>query len=179
MCKGGQNRIDYIVYHKPFDAARLLEKHGYEAPQKAEDLARAVRHLVKRKGEIAIKELIQFHPEKKLILELTGHNSEESSYCGCNSSYSSYAGELKDQLAKIPGMTISELSELYEQAKKKAKDSPADNILMLQVEQVWEELKRRRKQSETENEKKKNSSENFYLYMGLAFCIGIVIAKIA
>ena len=176
MCKGGQNRIDYIVYHQPFDAAKILEKHGYQAPKKAEELAKAVKLLIKKKGESAIKELIQIHPEKKLILELTGHNSDESSYCGCNSSYT---GDLKDHLGKLPSMNISELTELYEEAKKKAKDTPTDNILMLQVETVWDELKRRRKQSETENEKMKNSSERFYLYMGLAFFAGIVIAKIA
>lgn len=176
MCKGGQNRIDYIVYHKPFDAAKLLEKHGYQAPKKAEDLAKAVKQLVKRKGEPAIKELIQFHPEKSLILEMTGHNSEESSYCGCNSSYT---GELKDYLGKLPTMTINELTELYEDAKKKAKDTPTDNILMLQVETVWDELKRRKKQADTEILKEKSSSERFYLYLGLAFFAGIVISKIA
>ena len=176
MCKGGQNRIDYIVFHKPFDAAQLLEKHGYQAPKKAEDLAKAVKQLVKRKGEPAIKELIQFHPEKTLILEMTGHSSEESSYCGCNSSYT---GELKDYLGKLPNMSINELTELYEDAKKKAKDTPADNLLMLQVETVWDEKKKKKKQTDTDIMKEKNSSERFYLYMGLAFFAGIVIAKIA
>lgn len=171
----GQNKIDYIVFHKPHDSARLLEKHGYEAPGKVEDLAAAVKKLVQRKGEIAVKDLIQLHPEKKLILELTGHNSDESGYCGCNSSY---VGDLKDYIVKLPSMTIAELTDLYEDAKKNASASPEDKTLMAQVEIIWTELKRRRQQEDADKVSKKITEERFYLYLALAFCAGVVLSKL-
>ena len=57
MCKGkAQNRIDYIVLQKPSEAAKIVEKYGYEAPAKVDDLTGSVKLLVKKKEEPVIKD---------------------------------------------------------------------------------------------------------------------------
>lgn len=177
MCKGkAQNRIDYIVLHQPVEAARIIEKYGYEAPTDKHELSQAVRLLVKRKGEPVIKDLILIHPEKKLILELTGHQSEESNFCGCHSSYS---GDTKDLLDHLSTMSVSDLTKYYEQAKQDSKDKPTDKIQMAQVETVWDELKRRKKQAEQGVVAKPDDVQSYWMKLGFAFLAGIVIAKIA
>jgi hypothetical protein len=177
MCKGrGQNRIEYIVYHNPAEASALLDKYGYEPPKKKEELATAMKQLVRKKGEPVIKELMLIHPERKLMLEATGHNCEESNFCGC---HSAYTGELKDYLDKLSGMSESDLAELYDEAKQKAKEKPGDASQMGQVEAIWDELKKRKK--DKDNTVKKNSADDEIrmLYMALAFFAGLVIAKVA
>lgn len=176
MCKGkAQNRIDYIVLQKPSDAAKIVEKYGYEAPKKVEDLVKSIKLLVKRKGEPVIKELINIHPEKKLILEVSGHNTDESNFCGCHSSYS---GETKDLLDKLSELSVDDLTKLYDDTKKQVQDHPDDKTLPAQVETIWDELKRRKKQTEKQQKKSDESLQNQWLKLGVAFLVGIVIAKI-
>lgn len=177
MCKGkAQNRIDYIVLQKPEQAAGIVEKYGYEAPKDKQELAKVVKLLIKRKGEPVIKELILIHPEKDLILEVTGHNSEESNFCGCNSSYNEETKNLLDQLSEL---SLSQLTQLYDDTKKKAREKPDDKALMGEVETIWDELLRRKKQTEIRQKQQQEDVDNHWLKLGLAFLAGIVIAKIA
>ncbi|MBI2271056.1 MAG: hypothetical protein HYU69_11990 [Bacteroidetes bacterium] len=172
MCKGkAQNRIDYIVLQKPFDAAKIVEKYGYEAPKKVEDLVKSVKLLVKKKGEPVIKELISIHPEKKLILEVSGHKSDESNYCGCHSSYS---GETKDLLDKLSELSVDDLTKLYDDTKMQSKDNPEDKTMMAQVETIWDELKRRKKQTQKIEGKQENS---VWLKISIGVIAGIIIGK--
>lgn len=177
MCKGkAQNRIDYIVLQKPTEAAKIVERYGYEPPKKVDELVKAVKLLVKKKGEPVIKELIAIHPERKLILEVSGHRSDESNYCGCHSSYSGETKELLDQLSEL---SVNDLTQLYEDTKKKSKEQPEDKTLMAEVETVWDELKRRKKQSEKLEKKNDESTQSLWLKFGLFFLAGVVIAKIS
>ncbi|MDO9184468.1 MAG: hypothetical protein Q7W13_00540 [Bacteroidia bacterium] len=177
MCKGkAQNRIDYIVLQKPTEAAKIVEKYGYEPPKKVDELVKAVKLLVKKKGEPVIKELIAIHPERKLILEVSGHRSDESNYCGCHSSYSGETKELLDQLSEL---SVNDLTQLYEDTKKKSKEQPEDKTLMAEVETVWDELKRRKKQSEKLEKKNDENTQSLWLKFGLFFLAGVVIAKIS
>lgn len=172
MCKGkAQNRIDYIVLQKPTDAARILDKYGYDPPKKPEELVKAMKLLVRKKGEPAVKELINIHPEKQLILEASGHNSDESNYCGCHSSYS---GETKDLLDKLSELSVDDLSKLYDEVKKQSKDKPEDKPLMARVETVWDELKRRRKQTKKIQE---NQENGLWLKIAIGVLAGIIIGK--
>ena len=172
MCKGkAQNRIDYIVLQKPSEAAKIVEKHGYEPPKKVEELVKAVKRLVKKKGESVIKELINIHPEKKLILEVSGHKSDESNYCGCHSSYS---GETKELLDKLSELSVDDLTKLYDDTKKQSKENPEDKTLMAQVETVWDELKRRKKQTE---KIEKKQEDNLWLKIALGVLAGVIIGK--
>jgi len=172
MCKGkAQNRIDYIVYQKPSESASILEKHGYVPPKKADELAKAVRLLVRRKGEPVIKELINIHPEKKLILETSGHNSDESNYCGCHSSYSGETKELLDQLSEL---SVEDLNKLYDDIKKQSREKPEDKPLMAQVETVWDELRRRKKQFQKIRENQENA---LWLKIAVGVLAGIIIGK--
>lgn len=172
MCKGkAQNRIDYIVLQKPSEAAKIVEKYGYEAPPKVNELVKSMKMLVKRKGEPVIKDLINIHPEKKLILEVSGHKSDESNYCGCHSAYS---GETKDLLDKLSELSVEDLTKLYDDTKKQSKDNPEDKTLMAQVETVWDELKRRKKQTEKIEKKQENG---LWLKVAVGVIVGIVIGK--
>lgn len=172
MCKGkAQNRIDYIVLQKPSEAAKIVEKYGYEAPAKVDDLAWAVKLLVKKKGEPVIKDLIAIHPEKKLILEISGHKSEESNFCGCNSSYSEETKQLLDKLSEL---SVDDLSKVYDDLKKDVKDNPTDITLMAKVETVWDEIKRRKKQTQKIESKQENSQ---WLKIALGVLAGVIIGK--
>jgi hypothetical protein len=175
MCKGPQNRIDYIVLQRPLEALQIVEKYGYEAPRKVNDLVKVVKVLVKRKGETVIKDLINIHPEKKIILEMSGHKSDESSFCGC---HSSYTGEVKELLDHLSDLSVNDLTQLYEDTKKKSKGTPDDKTLMAQVETVWDELKRRKKQTEKLDKQNQEIKHSLWLKLGLCFLAGIVIAKI-
>ncbi len=172
MCKGkAQNRIDYIVLQKPSEAAKIVEKYGYEAPKQVDDLVKSVKLLVKKKGEPVIKDLIAIHPEKKLILEVSGHKSDESNYCGCHSSYS---GETKDLLDRLSELSVDDLTKLYDDTKKNSKDNPEDKTLMAEVETVWDELKRRKKQTQKIESKQEN---NQWLKIALGVLAGVIIGK--
>ncbi len=172
MCKGkAQNRIDYIVLQKPSEAAKILNKYGYEPPKKADELVKAMKLLVRKKGEPVVKELINIHPEKQLILETSGHNADESSYCGCHSSYS---GETKELLDKLSELSVDDLSKLYDDIKKQSKDKPEDKPLMAQVETVWDELKRRKKQTQKIQE---NQENGLWLKIAIGVLAGIIIGK--
>lgn len=172
MCKGkAQNKIDYIVLQKPSEAAKIVEKYGYEAPPKADELVKAVKLLVKRKGEPVIRDLINIHPEKKLILEVSGHKSNEDSYCGCHSAYS---GETKELLDKLSELSVDDLTKLYDETKKESKENPEDKTLMAQVETVWDELKRRKKQTEKIEQKQESG---LWLKVAVGVIVGIVIGK--
>lgn len=170
MCKV-QNRIAYIVLQKPSEAAKIVEKYGYEAPKKVCELVKAMKLLVKKKGEPVIKELISIHPEKKLILEVSGHKSNEDSYCGCHSAYS---GETKELLDKLSELSVDDLTKLYDDTKKQSKEKPEDKDLMAQVETVWDELKRRKKQTEKIEKKQENG---LWLKVAVGVIVGIVIGK--
>lgn len=172
MCKGkAQNRIDYIVLQKPSDAAKIVEKYGYEPPVKVDELVKVVKLLVKKKGEPVIKELINIHPEKKLILEVSGHKSDESNFCGCHSSYS---GETKELLDKLSDLSVDDLTKLYDETKKDSKDKPEDKTLLAQVDTIWDELKRRKKQTKKIESTQEN---NQMLKMALAVLAGVIIGK--
>lgn len=177
MCKGkAQNRIDYIILQKPAEAAKIVEKYGYEPPKKVDELVKAVKILVKKKGEPVIKDLIAIHPEKKLILEISGHKSDESNFCGCHSSYS---GETKELLDQLSALSVNDLTQLYEDTKKKSKENPEDKTLMAEVETVWDELKRRKKQTEKQEKQNEEGTHSLWLKFGLFFLAGVVIAKIS
>lgn len=172
MCKGkAQNRIDYIVLQKPSDAAKIVEKQGYEAPKKVDELVKVVKLLVKKKGEVIIKELIAIHPEKKLILELSGHKSDESNFCGCHSSYS---GETKELLDKLSELSVEDLTKLYDDTKKDSKEKPEDKALIAQVETIWDELKRRKKQTKKIEQAKE---EHLWLKIAIGVLAGVIIGK--
>lgn len=170
MCKV-QNRIAYIVLQKPTESAKIVEKYGYEAPKKVCELVKAMKLLVKKKGEPVIKELINIHPEKKLILEVSGHKSNEDSYCGCHSAYS---GETKELLDKLSELSVDDLTKLYDDTKKQSKENPEDKTLMAQVETVWDEIKRRKKQTEKIEKKQENG---LWLKVAVGVIVGIVIGK--
>lgn len=172
MCKDkAQNRIDYIVLQKPFEAAKIVEKYGYEAPAKVNELSKAVKLLVRKKGEPVIKDLINIHPEKKLILEMSGHKTEESDFCGCQSSYT---GETKALLDKLSELSVEELNKTYDELKTETKSKPDDKKLLAELETVWDELKRRKKQTEKIQTSQENS---VWLKIAFGVLAGIIIGK--
>ena len=63
-----QNKIDYIVYNNPENAAHLLGSFNHRPAKNLKQLARAVRELIKVEGRPAIEALVKIHPDRAAIL---------------------------------------------------------------------------------------------------------------
>jgi len=64
------NVYQYIAYSNPDAANELCNKHGYYQIQSYEELADCLKSIVARKGESALKEIMELHPDKEVVLEL-------------------------------------------------------------------------------------------------------------
>jgi len=64
------NVYQYIAYSNPDAANELCNKHGYYQIQSYEELADCLQSIVARKGESALKEIMELHPDKEVVLEL-------------------------------------------------------------------------------------------------------------
>jgi hypothetical protein len=60
----------YIAYANPDAALELCGKYGYYQIQNEEELAYCLQSIVARKGETALKDIMELHPDKDVVLEL-------------------------------------------------------------------------------------------------------------
>jgi hypothetical protein len=60
----------YIAYANPDAALELCGKYGYYQIQNEEELAYCLQSIVARKGETALKDIMELHPDKEVVLEL-------------------------------------------------------------------------------------------------------------
>ena len=166
------NRIEYVVYGNPVEAARMLENYGYEAPKDDKELAMAVKELVRKKGRKVIKDLILIHPDRNIILKL--NKEKEDSYCGVCSNYSynqednycgicghsNYTGDLDvgSYIKQLLDMTTDELEGYYQDILKQSNEKPKDTGLTEELHLIWNEL-RKRKVSETGEDNPNEKSE--------------------
>ncbi|MCB0375258.1 MAG: hypothetical protein KDD04_05005 [Sinomicrobium sp.] len=166
-----QNRIDYIVYGNPGGVAKLIHDYGYEPPRHPQDLARAVRLLVREKGRKAVRRLISIHPDKEAILKV--ERGKEDSYCGmCHSrsynpqdkycglcGHSHYDGEhdKKDFSRSLTDMGTDALKAYYESVLEKSNKDPRDTALSEEVELVWNALRQRKQQESKEEDRQEKA----------------------
>jgi hypothetical protein len=64
------NVYQYIAYSNTDAANELCKKHGYYQIQSYDELADCLQSIVAIKGESALKEIMELHPEKEVVIEL-------------------------------------------------------------------------------------------------------------
>lgn len=175
----GQNRIDYIVYHNTLEAKKLLYDKGFEPPQDPEDVAEAIKELVRNNGETAITSLLQIHPDKNAILSTFGSRTICSS-CksaitdkdkgGCNSCKASKEDAFVDDVTD----DRSRLQMLY----KKYNENPNDLSLEKEIESLWNTLRSSKnasvKQEETPQPTMLLTKKELLIYSGI-FTAGVLL----
>lgn len=186
--KLGQNRIDYIVYHNSGEVSNLLEQYGFEAPENPKHLAEAIKELSRKKGRKVIKELVNLHPDKDVILKL--NQPKEDSFCGAcsNDSYntesnfcascghSNYAGSGNEDsfLSQFESYKDKELERYYQTIIKKSNSSPEDKNLAQEVQMVWNEIRTRKLALKKEDEQKPSVSKSFSITKDEMILFGVV-----
>ena len=190
-----QNRIDYIVFHNKDEAAKLLYNYGFEPPKSPQHLVTAIKELVQKKGRKVIKELIQIHPDKSVILKLNlpkednfcgacNNNSynDEQNYCAsCGHSNYTGSGDEATFLSQLNTYNDTELEKYYQGLVDKSNKEPDNKILSQEVQMVWNELRNRKEISKKEEDQPKESSEDFritkkeLLLLGAVFVAGALV----
>ena len=191
-----QNRIDYIVYGNPNQAARLMDTFGYTAPRSVHDLAKATKTLVQKKGRKVVKELIKIHPDRGSILSIhnsTNKKSKEDHFCGACShysyqsennyctacGYSHYDGEGNKRgfLNQLRGKRTEDLEQYYKNTLDKSNRDPENYSLAEEVEMTWNEIRTRKaaKEEEEPNIKPSYQTTEGLVMLGLVFIAGLLI----
>lgn len=93
------NIYSYVATTNPYHAKAILHKYGYKATnvRNAEDLGLCLKQLVAVEGETALKDVIEGHPDKGLIVEQFGivKNEDFKNYtgdcpCRCRERFNSF-----------------------------------------------------------------------------------------
>ena len=64
------NVFQNIAYSNSDSALKICNKYGYYQIQSEEELANCLQNIVAVKGESALKEIMEIHPDKDVIIEL-------------------------------------------------------------------------------------------------------------
>ena len=186
-----QNKIDYIVYSNPKEAGAILYDYGYEIPNTHQDLAKAIKLLIKKEGIQIIEELLKIHPDSKAILSVN-KEAQEDHFCSvCNSSYNpedNYCGScghdnynsdfsIKEYQEKLSKMSTIELKTFYGVLMNNANSQPNNKQLADQLHLTWGALSKRLKLEETEKLKNKEKQKEGSFFQKI-FRSEIAIASI-
>jgi hypothetical protein len=77
------NVYKYVAESNPNGAVQIINSFGYELANTS-DLGRSLSELVAEVGEPAFKKVIDYHPDKDVILELySTDNDNKTKPCGC------------------------------------------------------------------------------------------------
>lgn len=82
------NVYKYIAESDPNGAISIINSFGYEVVS-SNDLGQSLSELVNQVGEPALKKIMDFHPDKEIILEM--YSKDSVSGCNCPSCASSKA----------------------------------------------------------------------------------------
>ena len=79
------NVFKYVAESNPNGAVQVINSFGYDVSS-TNDLGRSLSELVAEVGEPAFKKIMDYHPDKDVILELYSKNSSEDKpiTCGCD-----------------------------------------------------------------------------------------------
>jgi len=72
----------YVADNDPKGAEMIINSFGYEVTDRR-NLGQSLSELVSQVGEPALKKVMEYHPDRDIILEL--NVTEKSSECGCSS----------------------------------------------------------------------------------------------
>lgn len=70
----------YVADNDPKGAEMIINSFGYEVTDRR-NLGQSLSELVSQVGEPALKKVMEYHPDRDIILEL--NPSEKKSECGC------------------------------------------------------------------------------------------------
>ena len=70
----------YVADNDPKGAELIINSFGYEVTNRR-NLGQSLRELVSEVGEPALRKVMEYHPDKEIILELNG--DDKKSECGC------------------------------------------------------------------------------------------------
>lgn len=79
------NIFEYITQGDPYAAKAICNKYGYDVQnvQSSSDMAVCLNQLVAEVGEPAMKDVLEMHPDKDVILEAFSSAATASSGCDC------------------------------------------------------------------------------------------------
>ena len=66
---------EYVASHNPGMAISILNKYGYkpnEHTTSSKDLGVCLANLIATEGETALKDVVDMHPDKEVIIEMFG-----------------------------------------------------------------------------------------------------------
>ena len=88
----------YVADNDPKGAEMIINSFGYEVTDKR-NLGQSLAELVSQVGEPALLKVMEYHPDRDIIIELNSDNKK--SECGCSSC--KRANQYQDQYLNITG----------------------------------------------------------------------------
>jgi hypothetical protein len=88
----------YVADNDPKGAEMIINSFGYEVTDKR-NLGQSLAELVSQVGEPALLKVMEYHPDRDILLELNSDNKK--SECGCSSC--KRANQYQDQYLNITG----------------------------------------------------------------------------
>ena len=79
----------YVADNDPRGAEMIINSFGYEVTDRT-NLGQSLTELVSQIGEPALKKVMENHPDKEIILEMFGNESNDKKSCGCKSCTSNH-----------------------------------------------------------------------------------------
>ena len=97
------NVYKYVAESNPNGAVQIINSFGYEVANTS-DLGRSLSELVAEIGEPAFKKVIDYHPDKDVILELySTDNDNKTTPCGCKACRNNNNGDEYLQYLNVSG----------------------------------------------------------------------------
>jgi hypothetical protein len=73
---------EYVANNDPKGAEMIINSFGYEVTDRG-NLGKSLSELVSQVGEPALRKVMEYHPDRDIILELS--SDDKKSECGCSS----------------------------------------------------------------------------------------------
>lgn len=96
----------YVADNDPKGAEMIINSFGYEVTDKR-NLGQSLAELVSQVGEPALLKVMEYHPDRDIIIELNSDNKK--SECGCSSC--KRANQYQDQYLNITGSETTKESK--------------------------------------------------------------------
>jgi hypothetical protein len=96
----------YVADNDPKGAEMIINSFGYEVTDKR-NLGQSLAELVSQVGEPALLKVMEYHPDRDILLELNSDNKK--SECGCSSC--KRANQNHDQYLNITGSETTKESK--------------------------------------------------------------------
>jgi hypothetical protein len=96
----------YVADNDPKGAEMIINSFGYEVTDKR-NLGQSLAELVSQVGEPALLKVMEYHPDRDILLELNSDNKK--SECGCSSC--KRANQYQDQYLNITGSETTKESK--------------------------------------------------------------------